>query len=116
MVKFLWSAISLPRSKVKERHSWFAHVLAERGYYSRRVLARHLEKHHKASMAFDERHDVRVVRSAEKVAFPVTWHGAVIGIGWPFTNGDGIDNLSQSALRSAALGLTHLPRCTQVRH
>jgi hypothetical protein len=94
----------------------FAHVLAERGYYSRRVLARHLEKHHKASMAFDERHDVRVVRSAEKVTFPVTWHGAVIGIGWPFTNGDGIDNLSQSALRSAALGLTHLPRCTQVRH
>jgi hypothetical protein len=38
----------------------------------------------------------------------VTWHGTVIGIGWPFTNGDGIDNLSQSALRSAALGFVNV--------
>jgi hypothetical protein len=37
-----------------------------------------LEKHHKASMAFDERRDVRVVCSGEKVSFPVAWHGAVL--------------------------------------
>ena len=44
----------------------FAHVFTERGYYGRRVLARDFEKHRKASMALDERRDVRVVRSGEK--------------------------------------------------
>ena len=35
----------------------------------------------------------------------MTGHRTVLDLGWPFTNGDGIDNLSQSALRSAALRL-----------
>jgi hypothetical protein len=30
-------------------------------------------------MALDERRDVRVVRSGEKVSFPVAWHGAILG-------------------------------------
>jgi hypothetical protein len=57
-------------------------------------------------MAFDERHDVRVVRSAEKVTFPVTWHGAVIGIGWPFTNGDGPTPLGVASTRTLSMGPT----------
>jgi hypothetical protein len=56
-------------------------VFTERGYYGLRVLARDLEKHRKASMALDERRDVRVVRSGEKVSFPVAWHGALLGLG-----------------------------------
>ena len=59
----------------------FAHVFAERGYYGRRVPARDLEKHRKASMAFDERHDVRVVCPERRSPSPVTWHGTVIDIG-----------------------------------
>ena len=67
-------------------------------------------------MAFDERRDVRVVCPGEKISFPVTWHGAVLSLGWPFADGDRIDDLSQSALCVASLGLTHLPRRPQMRH
>jgi hypothetical protein len=51
-------------------------MFTERGYYGRRVLARDFEKHRKASMALDERRDVRVVCSGEKISCPVAWHGA----------------------------------------
>src|SRR6185437_5078779 len=47
---------------------------------------------------------------------PVAWYGAILNLGRPFADGNRIDNLSQPALRGAALGLTHLPRCPQVRH
>jgi len=67
-------------------------------------------------MALDQRGDVRVVRPAEKISFPVTWHGAVFSLGWPFADGDSIDDLSQSALCVGAFGLTHLPRRPQMRH
>ncbi len=67
-------------------------------------------------MALDERRDVRVVRSGEKVSFPVAWHGAILGLSRPLADGDRIDDLSQSALRGTALGLAHLPRGTQVCH
>src|SRR5262249_1581501 len=62
------------------------------------------------------RRDVRVVRPGEKITFPVTWHGAVLSLGWPFADRDRIDDLSQSALGVAALGLTHLPHRPQLRH
>ena len=67
-------------------------------------------------MAFDERRDVRVVCSAEKVSFPMARHGAVFNLGWSFADGDRIDNLPQPALGGAALGLAHLPSCPQMRH
>jgi hypothetical protein len=57
-----------------------------------------------------------VLFAGEKVSFPVAWHGALLGLGGPLADGDRIDDLSQSALRGAALGLAHLPRRTQVRH
>ena len=47
---------------------------------------------------------------------PSQWPGAVLDLGRPLADGDGIDDLSQSALRGAALGLAHLPRCTQAHH
>ena len=105
---------SIPGQRAAQFLRQFAHVFTERGYHGRRVLARNLEKHHKASMALDQRRDVRVVRSGEKISFPVAWHGAVLDLGWPLADGDHIDDLSQSALRGAALGLAHLPRFTQV--
>ena len=80
-------------------------MFSERGDHGRGVLARNLEKHHKAGMALDKRRDVRVVCSAEKVSFPVAWHSAIVSLGWPFADGNRIDDLSQSALRGAALGL-----------
>ena len=42
--------------------------------------------------------------------------GAIVGLGRPLADGSRIDDLSQSALGSAAFGLAHLPRRTQVRH
>jgi hypothetical protein len=50
-------------------------VFTERGYYGRRVLARDFEKHHKARMALDQRRDVGVVCSAEKVASWISLSG-----------------------------------------
>src|SRR5262245_26051652 len=91
-------------------------MLSEHSDHGRCVLAWHLEKHRKASMALSERRDVRVVSSTEKVSFPVTWHSPILCLGWPLADGNRIEDLSQSALRGAAFGLTHLPRCTQVRH
>src|SRR6266581_2806946 len=70
---------SIPGQGAAQLLRQFAQVFTERGYYGRRVLARDLEKHRKASMALDERRDVRVVRSGEKVSFPVAWHGALLG-------------------------------------
>ena len=67
-------------------------------------------------MTFDERRDVCVIRSTEKVSFPVTGHSAVLDLGRPFADGNRIDDLSQSALGRAALGLAHLPRRPQVYH
>ena len=74
------------------------------------------DSHDKAGMALDQRRDVRVVRPGEKITFPVTWHGAVLSLGRPFADRDSIDDLSQSALGVAALGLTHLPHRPQMRH
>jgi hypothetical protein len=82
-----------------------AHVFSGRGDQRGRVFAGDLEKQHKARMALDERRDVRVVRSTEKVSFPVAGHSAVLDLGRPFADGNRIDDLSQSALGRAALGL-----------
>ena len=37
-------------------------------------------------------------------------HGAILDLGRPFADGHRIDDLSQSVLGRAALGLAHLPR------
>jgi hypothetical protein len=103
---------AIPGQRAAQLLRQFAQVFTERGYHGRRVLARDLKKHHKPRMALDQRDDVRVVRSGEKISFPMTWHGAVLNLGWPVADGDHIDDLSQSALGGAALGLTHLPRFT----
>src|SRR5215470_729115 len=71
---------SIPGQGATQLLGQFAHVFTERGYYGRRVLARDFEKHHKARMALDQRRDVGVVCSAEKVSFPVAWHGAIVGL------------------------------------
>jgi hypothetical protein len=46
-------------------------MFRERADHGCRILARDLEKHHKAGMALDQRRDVRVVRPGEKdLLFP----------------------------------------------
>jgi hypothetical protein len=62
-------------------------------------------------MALDQRRDVRVVGSGEKVSFPMAWHGAVFDLGRSLADGDHIDDLSQVInLKTAkALGLTVPP-------
>ena len=48
----------------------FAHMFRERADHGCGVLARDLEKHHKAGMALDERRDVRVVRPGGEDLLP----------------------------------------------
>src|SRR3974377_1996539 len=87
-----------------------AHLFGDRDDHGCGVPAPDIVQHHKAGLALDQRRDVRVVGPGEKISFPVTWHGAVLSLGWPFADGDSIDDLSQSALCVAALELTHPPR------
>src|ERR1700722_12256025 len=88
----------------------------ERGHHGRCILAWYLEQHRESGMALDTRRDVRVVRSSQKVSFPMARHGAIFGLGRPLADGDRVNDLSQSALRGAAFGLAHLSRGTQMRH
>ena len=104
---------SIPGQGAAQLLGQFAHVLTERGYYGRRVLARDFEKHHKARMALDQRRDVGVVCSGEKVSFPVAWHGAIVGLGRPLADGSRIDDLSQSALGGAAFAASASQRSAQ---
>src|SRR3974377_1097635 len=90
-------------------------MFGERADHGCGVPARDLEKHHKAGMALDQRRDVRVVRPGEKISFPVTWHGAVLSLGWPVADGGRIHDLFPCARGVAALGLTHLPHRPQMR-
>jgi hypothetical protein len=46
-------------------------------------------------VALNQRDDVGVVGSGEKVSFPVTWHRAVLGFGRPLADRDGIYDLAK---------------------
>src|SRR5262249_58419217 len=64
---------SIPGQRAAQLLGQFAHVFTERRYYSRRVLARDFEKHHKARMALDQRRDV--VLFAPERRSPSQWPG-----------------------------------------
>ena len=62
-----------------------AHMFSECGDHGRRVLAGDLETY-KARMAFNQRRDCVLFCSTEQVSFPMAGHGAVLGLGRPFTD------------------------------
>ena len=96
MISHLLSTI--PGQRASQLPRQFADVFGERGCHSRRILAWKLDEHRKAGVALDECRDVRVVRSGEKVSFPMAWHGAILGLGWPLADRDHIEDLSPSTL------------------
>jgi hypothetical protein len=89
-------------------------VLGKRSNNSRRVLAADLDEHREPGIALDEGGDVRVVRSGKKVSFPMPRHGAILNLGWPFADGDHIEDMSLSTLHVVALWAAHPPRRTQL--
>ena len=93
-----------------------ADVPGERGNHSGGIVARHLEKHHKARGALDQCHHVRVVCATKQVAFPVPRHGPILRFGGTLPDGDPIDNLPQTASGDTSLGLPQLPFGPQMRH
>src|SRR2546425_10676629 len=113
MVKFLWSAISLPRSQVNERaqlQRQLAHIFAECRNYAGGLLSWELDQHREARMALDERSHVRVVGARQQVAFPMPGNGAVLDFGRTFSDRNRIDDLSrQPAWRGAAFRIAHAP-------
>src|SRR6185437_13356000 len=90
---------AIPSQGATQLRRQFAHLLSERGDYGRRVPAGDLETPHKAGMALDERCDVRVISSTEKVTYPGAGPSTVIDRARPFADGNRIDDLSRSALR-----------------
>ena len=92
-----------------------ADVLGKRSNNSRRILAGEFDEHREAGIALDEGGDVRVVRSGEKVSFPMPRHGAILNLGGPLADGDHIEDMPMSTVRVVVLWATHPPRSTQLR-
>src|SRR5665213_2581387 len=69
----------------------------------------------KARMTFHQSGDVTVVGAADQIALPMTGNGAVFDLSRPFSDGDGVDDLT--AVISAITGVpraTDTPRGSQV--
>src|SRR5262245_57973999 len=93
-----------------------ADVLGKRSNNSRRIVAGDLDEHREAGSALDEGGDVRVVCSGKKISFPMPRHSTILNLGGPLADGDHIEDMALSTLRVVALGVTHPPRSTQLRH
>src|SRR4029077_9734094 len=97
MVEVLCWAISSPRSQVSERRnsagSWPTCWLRTATKVDE-SLAGVFTKHAEARTTLHQRDHVTVAGPAQQIAFPVTGNGAIFDFGWPFANGDRIDNLA----------------------
>jgi hypothetical protein len=69
-------------------------MLTQGGNHSFRFLARHLDQHGKARMAFYQSRNVTVLGTAQQIAFPMTRNRSVFYFRRPFADGDGIDDLT----------------------
>ena len=58
---------------------------------------------------------MRVIRSGQKVSFPMPRHGAILNLGGPLANGDHIEDMPLSTLGAVAVGATHPPCSPQLR-
>ena len=92
-----------------------ADVPGKRSNDSRGVLAGDFDQHREAGIALDEGGDVRVIRSGQKVSFPMPRHGAILNLGGPLANGDHIEDMPLSTLGVVAVGATHPPCSPQLR-
>jgi uncharacterized protein YqfA (UPF0365 family) len=64
------------------------HVGGERVHHGLGVLAADLDQHQVAGGPLDQRRDVRVARSREQVALPVSRHGSILDLGRPLADRD----------------------------
>jgi hypothetical protein len=69
-------------------------VLAPRGHHHCRVFGGRLDEYGETRMTFHQRGDVTVLGAAEQIALPMATNGAVLDFRGPFSNGNGIDDLT----------------------
>ena len=66
-------------------------MLTQCGNHNFRVLARYLDQHGKARMAFYQGGHIAVLGPAQQIAFPMAWNRSVLHFRGPFADRDGID-------------------------
>src|SRR6185312_1233098 len=71
-----------------------ANVLAESGDHGSCVFAGYLDQHDKTRMSLHERRDVTVLGAADEIALPMAGDGAIFDLCGPFSNGNGVDDLT----------------------
>src|ERR1019366_8933466 len=64
------------------------------GDHGSRIFAGHFDQNGKSRMTFYERRDGTVLGAADESAFPMTRNGAVLDLCGPFSNGNGVDDLT----------------------
>ena len=94
----------IPGERASQFLRQLADVLSKCSHNVGRVFAGKLDEHHKAGAALDEGGDVRIVRSGDKVSFPMTGYGTVLSLGGPLADRDHIEDASLSTLGVVVLG------------
>jgi hypothetical protein len=78
-------------------------------------LAGYLDEHEVARLSLHQRGDLAVVRPEHQIAFPVTWHSAVLDRCRAFADRHGIDDLAVDVgLLRVMPRSTHAARAPQV--
>ena len=92
-------------------------MLTQGSNHSFRFFARHLDQHGKARMTFYQGRNVAVLGAAQQIAFPMTRNRPVFRFRRPFSNGDGLDDLTARVSEDRrVLRAAHAPLRPQVVH
>src|SRR5678816_1105956 len=107
---------TIPGQRAAQCARQFEHLFDERRYYTRAVLAGHLDQYYIPRMALDQGSDVRVPAPTQQIAFPMPWYGAILRLGGALTNRDRVHDLPAPPTRVGHAIRTAQPFCrTQMR-
>src|ERR1700730_13479253 len=85
---------AIPGQRTSQSCGQLANVLAESGDHGSCVFAGHLEQYDKSRMSCPQSCDMTVLGPANEVALPMAGDGAILDLRRPFSNGNGIDDLT----------------------
>ena len=54
------------------------------------IFTRHPDQHDKPRVTLDQRRDLTVVTTTDKITFPVTGYGTILNLGRPLPDRDGV--------------------------
>ncbi len=77
---------TIPGERLVEFSRQFVSMLDERVDHRFGVFALHSDQHDVSSMALNEGRDLAVASAHDQVAFPVTWHSAILDAGRSFSD------------------------------